>query len=131
MWHLLCPFLIKVDKRRLHDDIIRLTVIMVCRLWRRFARTYCHCMVRFVFLEISMLICWILVILCLNNYFLTRPLLNGAGEFAVSRTNNVSGIAVFTFKRMCQTFKNVLLGWTWIYSVSMSERLWMFLSWIR
>jgi hypothetical protein len=25
----------------------------------------------------------------LNNYFLTRPLLNGAGEFAVSRTNNV------------------------------------------
>jgi hypothetical protein len=25
----------------------------------------------------------------LNNYFLTKPLLNGAGEFAVSRTNNV------------------------------------------
>jgi hypothetical protein len=25
----------------------------------------------------------------LKNYFLTRPLLNGAGEFAVSRTNNV------------------------------------------
>jgi hypothetical protein len=25
----------------------------------------------------------------LNNYFLTRPLLNGAGEFAVFRTNNV------------------------------------------
>jgi hypothetical protein len=25
----------------------------------------------------------------LNNYFLTRPLLNGAGEYAVSRTNNV------------------------------------------
>jgi hypothetical protein len=25
----------------------------------------------------------------LNNYFLTRPLLNGAGEFAVSHTNNV------------------------------------------
>jgi hypothetical protein len=25
----------------------------------------------------------------LNNYFLTRPLLNGAGEVAVSRTNNV------------------------------------------
>jgi hypothetical protein len=25
----------------------------------------------------------------LNNYFLTRPLLNGAVEFAVSRTNNV------------------------------------------
>jgi hypothetical protein len=26
---------------------------------------------------------------CLNNYFLTRPLLNGAGEFVVSRTQNV------------------------------------------
>jgi hypothetical protein len=25
----------------------------------------------------------------LNNYFLTTPFLNGAGEFAVSRTNNV------------------------------------------
>jgi hypothetical protein len=25
----------------------------------------------------------------LNNYFFTRPLLNGADEFAVSRTNNV------------------------------------------
>jgi hypothetical protein len=25
----------------------------------------------------------------LNNYFLMRPLLNGAGEFAVFRTNNV------------------------------------------
>jgi hypothetical protein len=25
----------------------------------------------------------------LNNYFLTRPLLNGAGEYAVSCTNNV------------------------------------------
>jgi hypothetical protein len=25
----------------------------------------------------------------LDNYFLTRPLLNGAGELAVSRTNNV------------------------------------------
>jgi hypothetical protein len=25
----------------------------------------------------------------LNKYFLTRPLLNGAGEFVVSRTNNV------------------------------------------
>jgi hypothetical protein len=25
----------------------------------------------------------------LNNYFLTRPLLNGAGEFSVSRINNV------------------------------------------
>jgi hypothetical protein len=25
----------------------------------------------------------------LNNFFLTRPLLNGAGEFSVSRTNNV------------------------------------------
>jgi hypothetical protein len=25
----------------------------------------------------------------LNNYFLKRPLLNGAGEYAVSRTNNV------------------------------------------
>jgi hypothetical protein len=25
----------------------------------------------------------------LNNYFLTRPLLNGAGEFTMSRTNNV------------------------------------------
>jgi hypothetical protein len=32
----------------------------------------------------------------LNNYFLARPLLNGAGEFAVSRTNNVAEFSFAT-----------------------------------
>jgi hypothetical protein len=32
----------------------------------------------------------------LNNYFLTRPLLNGVGEFAVSRTQNVPKFSLAT-----------------------------------
>jgi hypothetical protein len=31
-----------------------------------------------------------------DNYFLTRPLLNGAGEFAVSHTNNVTEFSFAT-----------------------------------
>jgi hypothetical protein len=44
--------------------VYRSTVIMVRRLWRRFARTYCQNMGKFVFLDILMLFCWIAVILC-------------------------------------------------------------------
>jgi hypothetical protein len=47
--------------------VYRLTVIMVSRLWRRFARTYCQNMERFVFLDILMLFCWIAVILCFRR----------------------------------------------------------------
>jgi hypothetical protein len=44
----------------------------------------------------------------LNNYFLTRPLLNGAGEFTVSR-NNVLDFSFATVgeSEICDAFMSI------------------------
>jgi hypothetical protein len=45
----------------------------------------------------------------LNNYFLTRPMLNGAGEFAVSSTNNVAefSFATVSESEICETVMSI------------------------
>jgi hypothetical protein len=47
----------------------------------------------------------------LNNYFLTRLLLNGADEFAVSRTNNVTecSFAKVSEREICDAFMSIRL----------------------
>jgi hypothetical protein len=47
----------------------------------------------------------------LNIYFLTRPLLNGAGEFAGSRTNNVPefSFATISESEICDAVMSIRL----------------------
>jgi hypothetical protein len=58
----------------------------------------------------------------LNNYFLTRPLLNVTGEFAVSRTNNVPefSFVMVSDGEICDAVMSIRLNATGVDGIPLS-----------